>query len=568
MRMLLGFYVHLITLALYTAVALESDDGELSNTEIALTFHVMAEIVSNLLQMRADFVEFWRDKWNWLESLSLLLLAGGLTIRILNTDVHQGRALFALSAPLVFSRVLFFGQFLKRQGLVIQASLSDGLCAHHDMMTILFGEMLQFALVLGTIMMGFTVSFYALFEETKSYGDVWLDVFKAMLGEVSVFSDIYEDSVYRDVARFLLVVYLTVVAVMLLNLLIAVLSTEHAKVDEQQDIAFRESKVRIMKLYVRIVDSDVLPSPFNLPQIAVGLVARGVDGLLGTKTCPKIMREFSVGVFWLTLGSPAILIAWGLWAASVPTAVLTAWRRATYTGRSLTVAVACSSVVVVLHVFALPFVLTWFWVRSGLGLAALTLKMLAAALCGGSGGEDGSGRRVPRRPSAAGSGGASTAGSPSACSDVIVADMLRRGNASPGGRHAAGSSVAEIWAQLENPTTPDDLAQGQGEQNQTVTVTVEEIIRARNHLDEAGRGRGEAVLALLKSVDADLKDQIAELERSVARSVESLRVGLEASVAALVEAEVAKAVEESRGPSRRGALSPAAGVPRVDEPES
>lgn len=52
---------------------------------------------------------------------------------------------------------------------------------------------------------------------------VWLDVFKAMLGEVSVFSDIYEDSVHRDVARVLLVVYLTVVAVMLLNLLIAVL---------------------------------------------------------------------------------------------------------------------------------------------------------------------------------------------------------------------------------------------------------------------------------------------------------------------------------------------------------
>lgn len=95
--------------------------------------------MSNLLQMRAGFVEFWRDKWNWLESLSLLLLAGGLTIRILNSDVHQGRALFALSAPLVFSRVLFFGQFLKRQGLVIQASLSDGLCARGDTVIVRLG---------------------------------------------------------------------------------------------------------------------------------------------------------------------------------------------------------------------------------------------------------------------------------------------------------------------------------------------------------------------------------------------------------------------------------------------
>lgn len=325
-----------------------------------------------------------------------------------------------------------------------------------------------------------------------------------------------------------------------------------------------------MKLYVRIVDGDVLPSPFNLPQLALGLVARGVDGLFGTRTCPKIMREFSVGVFWVTLGFPVILIAWGLWAASAPAAVLTAWRRATFTGRSPTVALAHSSVVVVLHVFVVPFVLAWFWVRSGAGLAELTLRNLVAALCGGQVGEDGSGRRVPRRPSAADSGGASTAGS-SPGGDVSVADMLRRGTASPGGRHA-GSTVAEIWAQLENPTTPDGLAQWRGEENQVVTV--EEIIRTRKHLDEAGRGRGEAVLALLESVDADLKfvnadlkGQIAELERSVARSIESLRKGLEASVAALVEAQVAKAVDESRGPSSREELSPA-GVPRVDEPGS
>lgn len=52
---------------------------------------------------------------------------------------------------------------------------------------------------------------------------VWLDVFKAMLGEVGVFQDLYDGSVYEEVATVLLVVYLLVVAVMLLNLLIAVL---------------------------------------------------------------------------------------------------------------------------------------------------------------------------------------------------------------------------------------------------------------------------------------------------------------------------------------------------------
>lgn len=41
MRMLLGFFVHLIMLVLYTVVVLEDDDGKLSNTEKILTFHVV-----------------------------------------------------------------------------------------------------------------------------------------------------------------------------------------------------------------------------------------------------------------------------------------------------------------------------------------------------------------------------------------------------------------------------------------------------------------------------------------------------------------------------------------------
>ena len=76
--------------------------------------------MSNLVQMWDNFLEYVRNRWNWLESLSLALLAGGLFVRVVDSDVHLGRALFALSAPLVFSRVLFFGQILRRQGLVIQ----------------------------------------------------------------------------------------------------------------------------------------------------------------------------------------------------------------------------------------------------------------------------------------------------------------------------------------------------------------------------------------------------------------------------------------------------------------
>ena len=50
------------------------------------------------------------------------------------------------------------------------------------MMAILFGEMLQFGLVLGTIMMGFTVSFFALFSTEQSYGEVGCKCFSGGAG--------------------------------------------------------------------------------------------------------------------------------------------------------------------------------------------------------------------------------------------------------------------------------------------------------------------------------------------------------------------------------------------------
>eukprot|EP00903_Cladosiphon_okamuranus_P009455 g9014.t1 len=548
-RMALSFYVHLVMLALYTTVVLEDDDGELSNTEIVLTFYVMAEIVSNLVQIWDNFFEYIRNRWNWLECLSLTLLAGGLFVRVVDSDEHIGRGLFALSAPLVFSRVLFFGQILRRQGLVIQ------------MMAILFGEMLQFALVLGTIMMGFTVSFFALFNEEQSYGECWLDVFKAMLGEVGVFEDLYEDSVYRNVAKVLLVMYLLVVGVMLLNLLIAVLSTEHAKVDQQQDRAFRESKVQLMKLYGRIVEGDQLPTPFNLVQLVLWLPFRVLDSCIGVHTSAKVVHEFGVGIAWLMLGPPALLAAWGLWVASVPTAVVRVWRRANFTGKSLTFAVVCSSGVVALHTLVLPIVAFLLWVRSGLDLMVTVFRELGASLCGNddatrggnAAGESGEQQRRARR--GVGSGAVNDG-----VGNTSVAQILKDaghdtpptsgrrssfGRGGDGGRgDRSGLSVAKIVAYLEDPETSERREQ------EEQPATWEQVARMRNHLHADGKGRSEAVLARLARVDADLKASIVELvEQSVASGVErGLRDGLEETVAAMVEGRVGAELARRKAP--------------------
>lgn len=65
----------------------------------------------------------------------------------------------------------------------------------------------------------------------------------------------------------LLVVYLVVMTIILLNLLIAVLSTSHAKVQRNAEREFQVSKARQIRHYQLVVEEDLLPAPFNLAQL-------------------------------------------------------------------------------------------------------------------------------------------------------------------------------------------------------------------------------------------------------------------------------------------------------------
>lgn len=201
---------------------------------------------------------------------------------------------------------------------------------------------------------------------------------------------------------------------------------------------------------------------------------------------------------------------------SVPAAVLRVWRRANFTGRSLTFAVVCSSVVVALHTLVLPFVALLFWGMSGLGLLVTLLRELAASLCGNDagvgagaapaarGGDDDTGesddshRRARRVAGGDASGAAASGGSGAAVCSASVAQILGhaddtllaragrrrslgRGGGGRGGE--SGLSVAEIVAYLENPETPERR------QQQEQAATWEQIARMRNHLDAAGMDR-------------------------------------------------------------------------------
>lgn len=163
------------------------------------------------------------------------------------------------------------------------------------------GEMLQFAVVLVVVLLGFTLSFHVLLRDADTFGQTCLNLFKAMLGEVDLFDEL--PARYETVSTVLLVVYLIAVTIMLLNLLIAVLSTAHAKVQEHARHEYTVLKARIIQHYRLVVREDLLPPPFSLIQLPF-------------RRHHRVKRGLGYLVFWAVVGPVAVGGGAVLWAAS------------------------------------------------------------------------------------------------------------------------------------------------------------------------------------------------------------------------------------------------------------
>lgn len=75
--------------------------------------------------MKRGIRTYFKDQWNVLDALGILCLFVGMVIRWDDWTNPWGPAFYALSAPLVVSRVLFFAQILQFQGPMIQVSAQD-----------------------------------------------------------------------------------------------------------------------------------------------------------------------------------------------------------------------------------------------------------------------------------------------------------------------------------------------------------------------------------------------------------------------------------------------------------
>lgn len=101
-------------------------------------------------------------------------------------------------------------------------------------------ELIKFGVVILVVMLGFVMSLLAPFMDVETFAQTWLTLVKAMLGEVG-----------------------------LLNLLIAVLSTAHSKVEENAEREFKVSKGCVIQHYGMTVQKELLPVPLSVARLAL-----------------------------------------------------------------------------------------------------------------------------------------------------------------------------------------------------------------------------------------------------------------------------------------------------------
>ena len=74
--------------------------------------------------MYRDLPSYFEDRWHIFDVLGLVLLSAGSIARRVDSSSHWGQAFYALSAPLMISRILFFAQIFRFQGPMINVSVS------------------------------------------------------------------------------------------------------------------------------------------------------------------------------------------------------------------------------------------------------------------------------------------------------------------------------------------------------------------------------------------------------------------------------------------------------------
>eukprot|EP00903_Cladosiphon_okamuranus_P014653 g13587.t1 len=316
------------------------------------------------------------DTWNFLDTSTIVCILVAFIFRMLalNDDFFLFHAQFflALSAPLLFWRLLVLSQIDSTLGPMTQVIWR------------MMSHTLRFSAFIAMVMLSFALAFQAVFHTCDpkandsipegfeycalhdafgSFGDSFVTVFSSALGgpDFDLFDDLGDGcrcdlpSGARIAGISLMVVYMITMSVVLLNLLIAVLSTAHDEVYANAEKEFHLARARLIYQSARVVTRRRPPPPLNLIKVVLGLLVdtgtelwRGCLWIQGWTASrrnneaatdageqyrkrAKKLEPFSTTSRWkncddhiqelefaLTLGGTAVGLSTVLWVLSVP----------------------------------------------------------------------------------------------------------------------------------------------------------------------------------------------------------------------------------------------------------
>ncbi|CAM9826259.1 unnamed protein product [Ectocarpus sp. 12 AP-2014] len=119
-------------------------DAAITRAEFVFAVSLIAGICTEIREIRRGLADYMTDGWNCLDVLGLAVTLSGFGFRWADPSSPWGRSLYALGAPLLVSRILFFAQVLPFQGPMVQV------------LFLMMREMFRFAFVLLVVMLGFS----------------------------------------------------------------------------------------------------------------------------------------------------------------------------------------------------------------------------------------------------------------------------------------------------------------------------------------------------------------------------------------------------------------------------
>ena len=334
--------------------------------------------------------------------------------------------------------------------------------------------LLKFGVILAVILMSFASSFYALFRDVDSFYQTSLNLFMTMLGDVALFDELEENSSreeYASVGRLLLVAFVIIVTIMLLNLLIAILTTAHADVHSNMEREFKVSTARTVQHYRLVVELDILPAPFNALQTLV-ILPYIATGKQHSNSCRQVKRAVGHVVFWLTLGPTAVVAGAILLVASLLQIIsLSIEYRKIYRNVSL-VFIACGFFCLYLDG---PLFLIVMWVKEPFLWVMRVFEFL------------------------------SKESTPTVEQESLAVDVQKM-------LKDAGVSASDLRTYLENPMIDPDVRRDEVDR----TTTIEHMKLLRDHLKEETEIRFNRLHETVKTLSANRESRVSEIRDDIA----------------------------------------------------